>query len=254
MIINADSTDYLLNNADDCSIDLTVTSPPYDSMRSYNDSLIWGSKEWNLLLDQLYRVTVPGGVVVWVVGDSTLKGSETGTSFKQALDAINVGFNLHDTMIYQKSAGNFPQKNRYYQVFEYMFVFSKGKPKTFNPLLVEKTGNPAYSVGCNARGTKRKIKYDPNKKHRVADNVWKVNAHSKNAATDNIAFEHPAIMPEEIAERHILTWSNPGDLVLDPFCGSGTTGKMSIKNARKFIGIEKVESYCNIAKRRISLV
>ena len=93
-----------MQDIQDSSIDLTVTSPPYDNLRSYNgNNALWGEHVWKAAIKDLYRVTKDGGVVVWVVGDATIKGSETGTSFKQALWAMECGFRLHDTMIYAKN-------------------------------------------------------------------------------------------------------------------------------------------------------
>lgn len=81
-------------------VDLTVTSPPYDNMRKYDNF----SFDFHSVAQELYRITQQGGVVVWVVGDQTKNGSESGTSFKQALYfKETVGFKLYDTMIYRKS-------------------------------------------------------------------------------------------------------------------------------------------------------
>ena len=242
-------------------VDLTVTSPPYDSLRKYNgNNDLWCEDVWKGVIKELYRLTKVGGVVVWVVGDSTLKGSETGSSFKQALFAMECGFRLHDTMIYQKNA--LPKNhNRYEQDFEYMFVFSKGKPKTFNAIRIpclypEKSTarqNSYYSVtdekNRSARsGKKRK----PVGKDKIKGNIWKFNVGKGHSTLDADAFKHPAIFPERLAEDHILSWSNEGDTVLDPFMGSGTTGKMAKINDREFIGIEMDETYFNIAKSRIT--
>ena len=244
----------------DCSVDLTVTSPPYDNLRSYNgNNAEWCGRVWKEVIQELYRLTKKGGVVVWVVGDATIKGSETGTSFKQALFAIECGFRLHDTMIYKKNA--LPKNhNRYEQDFEYMFVLSKGKPKTFNAIRIpclypEKPTarkNSYFSetdeINRSARsGKKRK----PVGVDKIKGNIWKINAGKGHSTMDKAAFKHPAIFPEKLANDHILSWSNEGDLVFDPFMGSGTTGKMAKVNNRKFIGIELDETYFNIAKERI---
>ena len=229
-------------------IDLTVTSPPYDNLRNYNGY----SFDFEKVAKELFRVTKQGGVVVWVVGDATIKGSETGTSFKQALHFKECGFNLHDTMIYTKQGGNFTPKNRYYQLFEYMFILSKSTPKTFNPIQVNRTGHPYHSVGTIKRGNKRHIEYDKTRTTRNADNVWIIAAHSKNASSDEIAYQHPAIFPERLANDHIISWSNEGDLIYDPFMGSGTTAKMAIINKRNWIGSEISEEYCKIIERRIT--
>ena len=204
---------------------------------------------WKDCITQLFRVTKEGGVVVWVVGDATIKGSETGTSFKQALWAIECGFNLHDTMIYAKNGFRFPFPNRYHQVFEYMFIFSKGKPKTFNGIMDRE------NIHSNRKGKNMKREQDGSKTYRkefVATeygkrfNIWKYNIGGKKE------HNHPAIFPEQLAHDHIISWSNKGDTVLDCFMGSGTTGKMAKQLGRKFIGIELDETYFNIAKERIA--
>lgn len=242
------------------SVDLTVTSPPYDNLRSYNgNNNQWGDHVWREVLSELFRVTAKGGVVVWVVGDATINGSETGTSFKQALFAIECGFNLHDTMIYHKNA--LPKNhNRYEQDFEYMFVFSKGKPKTFNPIRVptkypekENARKNSYfsSTDEKMRSARSGKKRKPVGVDKIDGNIWYITTGKGHSTLDSEAFKHPAIFPEKLAERHIISWSNQGDVVFDPFMGSGTTGKMALINGRKFIGIELDEGYFNIAKNRI---
>lgn len=238
------------------SIDLTVTSPPYDNLRKYN-GFSW---DFEATAKELYRVTKLGGVVVWVVGDATIKGSETGTSFRQALFFMDCGFRLHDTMIYQKNS--LPMNhNRYEQDFEYMFVFSKGRPKTFNPIRIP----CKYPEGENARKNSffsatdevnRKArsckKRKPVGKDKIKGNIWYFTTGKNHTTRDEIAFSHPAIYPERLAEDHIRSWSNPGDVVLDPFMGSGTTAKMALQNGRNFIGFELSAEYCAIAKKRLT--
>lgn len=239
----------LMANMPDNLIDLTVTSPPYDSLRKYHGY----SFDADAIIKELYRVTKPGGVVVWIVGDQTIDGSESGESFRQALKFKEEKFRLHDTMIYQKMGLGFTPKDKYYQSFEYMFVFSKGAPKTFNPIQVERTGHKHGSVGCKSRGTQKKIKYDPTKKTRNANNIWLIANHSKNAAKDDLAYEHEAIFPEELAKNHILSWSNPGDLVFDPMAGSGTTGVQAALNGRDYILCDCSLKYCELMEKRLVL-
>lgn len=233
------------------SIDLTITSPPYDNLRTYNGY----SFDFESIARELYRITKSGGVVVWVVGDSVVRGSETMTSFKQALFFNKIGFNLHDTMIYQKTGIPFPSKTRYLQCFEYMFVLSKGKPKTVN--LLEDRPNATAGQTRKSRkyrtkdGTFVKGSEKPIKEYGVRFNIWKYQTGQYKSTKDLEAFKHPAIFPEALAEDHILSWSNEGDTVLDCFMGSGTTGKMALLNKRKFIGIEISKEYCKIAKERI---
>ena len=235
----------------DGSVDLTVTSPPYDNLRTYNNSLEWGEHVWKPVLQELFRVTKQGGVVVWVVGDATIKGSETGTSFKQALYAKEVGFNLHDTMIYSKDCISFPDANRYQSCFEYMFIFSKQSPKTKNLIRDRKNvsfGRKVTGTDRNADGTTRKASCfgQDIKEFGIRWGIWDIPTDKGNSKTG-----HPAKFPDVLANDHIISWSNEGDVVLDCFMGSGTTGKMALLNNRKFIGIEKDAGYFEIAKQRL---
>lgn len=231
------------------SIDLTVTSPPYDNLRTYNGSLDWGEHVWKPVLENLYRLTKEGGVVVWIVGDATIKGSETGTSFRQALYAMECGFRLHDTMVWEKK-DPIPQvkQKRYWNCFEYMFIFTKGRPEIFNPIQVaSKTGGKSRKEPLKQITTGEKLRVRKEwvaSKTRVKKNIWSI-------ATSSVKIAHTAIFPESLARDHIISWSNEGDTVFDPFLGSGTTGKMAIEQGRKFIGIEKDAEYFEIAKKRI---
>ena len=236
------------------SVDLTVTSPPYDNLRTYAGTLEWNFDIFKQVANELYRITKDGGVVVWVVGDATIKGSETGTSFRQALYFKEIGFNLHDTMIWEKSTFSAvgALKTRYAPVFEYMFVLVKGKLKTFNPI----KDKPNKHFGVKHHGTYRKgdgttkevvgkSKGKVVAKHGQRHNIWQVN---EEKVLNKL---HPAVFPEQLANDHIISWSNECDVVFDPFMGSGTTGKMAILNNRKFLGIEKVPDYFEISEKRI---
>ncbi len=246
----------------DRSVDMTVTSPPYDNLRSYNgNNDKWNASVWKNVITDLFRITKDGGVVVWIVADATVKGSETGTSFRQALHFIDVGFNLHDTMIYDKGNCPFPDKTRYYNCFEYMFIFSKGKPKAFNPICDRKNkcGGEAIKsttlrqpdgslkkTSAEINNTGRKIK-----EYGSRFNIWQISPGNGKSTLDEYAFQHPAIFPEQLVKDHIISWSNKGDTILDCFMGSGTTGKMAVVNGRNFIGIEIDDKYFEIAKKRI---
>lgn len=233
----------------DKSIDLVVTSPPYDNLRDYKGY----SFNFDGIAKEMFRVIKDGGVVVWVVGDSTIDGSETGTSFKQALYFKDIGFNLHDTMIWRKTA--VPQNsNRYEPEFEYMFILSKGKPKTFNSIKTKKLfkDNRIFKKGQRKKdGTFQMLKVGLSEDKTIG-NIWNISTGGGIATKDKVAYEHPAIFPEELAQKHIISWSNEGDIVLDPFMGSGTTCKMAKQLGRKFIGIEISSSYCKIAEQRLA--
>ena len=239
-----------MSRMQDCFIDLTVTSPPYDNLRTYNGY----SFDFESIAKELYRVTKQGGVVVWVVADATINGSETGTSFRQALFFKEIGFNL-ETMIYQKDGSPFPCQVRYNNIFEYMFVLTKGKNKTFNPIK-EKAKQYLFNKKKLTSSYRQKdgsmkidkVIYNENK---IKDNIWRYLTGYMKTSKDIIAFEHPATFPEQLADDHIWSWSNEGDLVYDCFAGSGTTLKMTVKRKRNYIGSEISAEYCKIAEKRL---
>lgn len=232
-------------------IDLTVTSPPYDNLREYKGY----SFDFETIAKELYRVTKVGGVVVWVVGDATVNGSETGTSFRQALFFKECGFNLHDTMIYQKANPMPLNHNRLDQCFEFIFCLSKGKPAKFNPIF-----NRCISVGnIKNRSQETKSAIDKNSASRkrnentiVKDKRYKTNILKYSVGIESESGMHPAIFPEELAKEQIYLWSNEGDLVYDPFTGSGTTLKMAHLQKRKWIGSEISSEYTELANKRIA--
>ena len=243
----------VMKDIPDNSIDLTVTSPPYDNLRDYKGYVF----DFESIAKELYRITKIGGVVVWVVGDATINGSETGTSFKQALYFKEIGFNLHDTMIYGKDSSPYPSgilSNRYSQIFEYVFILSKGKPKTHN-LIMDRKNNITTQTGSSYRqkdGTLKRVIPKPIKQYGVRGNIWYYSSGYQKSTKDKIAYQHPAIFPEKLAQDHILSWSNENDLVLDPMCGSGTTCKMAKKTGRQYIGIDTTPEYCEIARKRVN--
>jgi site-specific DNA-methyltransferase (adenine-specific) len=251
-IITGDSAEVLKTFPADC-IDLTVTSPPYDNLRTYNGFVF----DFEIIAHELYRVTKPGGIVVWVVGDATINGSETGTSFRQALFFMECGFNLHDTMIWNKCGVRYPDEKRYGNTFEYMFILSKNAPKTFNPISDRKNKYSGEKVARISQvrqvdgriGPNSAYKNDKNKvikNYGARFNIWDI--HTGGGENDT---GHPAPYPETLATDHILSWSNPGDLVLDPFCGSGTTPKKAKELDRDYIGIEISPEYVEIINKRL---
>ena len=242
-----------LKQLDDESIDLTVTSPPYDDLRNYNGY----SFDFENIAKELYRVTKNGGSIVWIVSDSTINGSESGTSFKQALYFKDIGFNIHDTMIWEKPTFTAvgALKTKYAQVFEYMFIFTKGKIKTFNPIKDRKNKYAGDKKHSGIRQKDGSIKEKSSIGKPVAEygqrfNVW----HMSTCQSKTERTGHPAQFPEQLINDHIISWSNKGDIVLDPFMGSGTTAKMSKLNDRNFIGFEISKEYCDIAEERLKTV
>jgi len=241
-----------MSRMDDGLVDLVVTSPPYDNLRSYKDGVgdDWSFEVFKPIAKELFRVVKDGGVVVWVVGDATINGSETGTSFKQALYFMECGFNLHDTMIYQANGtGAKGSNNAYWQSFEYMFILTKGQIKTVNRIqdILNTSGGKKRGAGSkklNAIGT-RTERGSINPIWSIRPNVWKVNCGT------NDKTEHTAPFPEKLARDHIYSWSNEGDLVYDPFGGSGTTAKMAHLLKRNWILSEISSDYCEIARKRI---
>lgn len=245
-IVCGDNTEVLSGFPDAC-IDLVVTSPPYDDLRTY------GGHTWNFeaLAAQLVRVLKPGGVIVWVVADATVNGSETLTSMRQAIHFKDVcGLNVHDTMVYQKNGqGAVGSNQAYWQEWEYMLVLAKGTPKTVNRIedrqKVRVGKETVNSSRRNADGTMPESRRIITKETGVRCNIWKYD-------TGGEGNGHPAIFPEKLAKDHVLSWSNPGDVILDPFAGSGTTMKAAKELNRQWCGIEINPEYCAIAEARLS--
>lgn len=249
LLLHGDSKDILQDFESSC-IDLIVTSPPYDNLRDYEGF----SFDFKAIAKELFRVLKNGGVGVWIVGDSMIKGSESLNSFRQALYFQEIGFNIHDTMIYQKNNFSNPSKNRYHQIFEYMFIVSKGNPKTFNPIFDRKNVYAGHSSFGKNTTRKRDGSFTLQEKRIIKEfgmryNIWKGNT----SGQENMckAIKHPATFPLWLARDHIVSWSNEGDTILDPFCGSGTTGVACKELGRKFIGIDIESSYIALTKKRI---
>ena len=256
--IIASECTVLLNRLNPATVDLVVTSPPYDSLRTYDGYHF----DATAIAKALHRVLKPGGVVVWVVGDQVKGGSETGTSFRQALAFMEAGFRLHDTMLYEKNSASFPARansNRYTQIFEYMFVFSKGAPKTAN-LICDKPNKCAGEANWatqSKRDADGEVRSAKNDKHVTPEtsprnNIWRYSTGGGISTRDKDLGDHPAVFPLDLAKDHILTWSNPGDVVLDPMVGSGTTCLAASKLGRRFLGIDISDSYVVTAGKRLA--
>lgn len=240
------------------SIDLILTSPPYDALRDYKGGS-WNFEIFQDIARELYRVLKPGGVIVWIVGDQTIHSNKTLTSFRQALFFQSLGLKAYDIMIYEKSGTGPPHKKRYFNAFEYMFIFTKGVPNTVHLLTDKKNKWGGYTTfsdvtkrekdGSLTNKGKKKIQ-----EFGVRTNIWKYINGKGFSSKDKIAYKHPAIFPEKLAEDHILSWSNPGDVVLDPFAGSGTTLKKACELGRKWIGIEVSSEYISIIDERLKNV
>jgi site-specific DNA-methyltransferase (adenine-specific) len=244
-----------MQRLEDNSIDLVITSPPYDNMRKYGDGKNYHQRlkdtgysfEFEEIAKELTRTLKEGGVIMWNVQDQTIKGSRTGNSMRQALYFMEeCGLFMHDHLIWYKTGTPFPSPYRYRNVWENMFVFSKGKPKHFDPILKRnKTGGDSR---------KRRRERDHNgelvmqerevkiKEWGIDDNVWYVSNHFKSNDKKRIE-NHPAIMPEELVRRHIQSWTNEGDIVYDPFSGSGTTSKVAAEMDRTYLGSEINKEY-----------
>jgi len=231
-------------------INLVITSPPYDNLRDYKGYNFNFKKIANLV----YKKVKYGGVIIWVVGDAVINNSETGTSFKQALYFKRLGLNLHDTMIYAKNSAPQPSVNRYEQVIEYMFVLSKGIPKTVNLIKDKPNKNVGVSKITTHRqkdGSMKSRRNKPIQAFGIRENIWRYSTGMNMTTKDKIAYQHPAIFPEKLVQDHIISWSNEGNLVLDPMCGSGTTLKIAELLNRRWIGIEESKKYCDIIVKRI---
>jgi site-specific DNA-methyltransferase (adenine-specific) len=248
-VAHMDALDLMACIEDD-TIDMVLTSPPYDNLRTYTDGYTF---DFEAIAHETYRVLKPGGVLVWVVGDATINGSETLTSMRQALYFVDdVGFKMHDTMIWQKN-GAVGKFNRYTSAMEYMFVLCKGGISTVNLQLTKSyyAGQRGYKTRCSTRGTFRVGGKKTTNYTTPFSNVWHITTGYGHITKDKEAYQHPAMFPEKLAERHILTWSNPGDVVLDYFLGSGTTAKMARKHSRNFIGGDISAEYVDIARKRL---
>lgn len=236
-----------MQRMDNESIDFVITSPPYDNIRNYNGYRF----DFEDTAKELFRIIKIGGVVVWVVGDATINGSETGTSFRQALKFMEIGFRLHDTMIYYKNNPMPQTGNRYHQMFEYMFCLSKESPKTFNPI-TEQTKYRGLANMKN-RGKNGELNYEKVERttEKKVGNVFFYSIGGGISTKDKIAYKHPAIFPEKLVVDQILTWTNEFDSVYDPFMGSGTTAKVSELLHRKWLGSEISKEYVDIAEQRL---
>ena len=255
-IYNEDCRDTMQRMKEEgVKVDLTVTSCPYDDLRKYNNSSIWNFEIFKEIAQLLYDITADGGIVVWVVGDATINGSETGTSFKQALYFMECGFKLHDTMLFEKNSVAFNASRtskRYTQIFEYMFVFAKGKIKTGNLICDVPCRYAGYTNwGQNTQYNKdgeliKTSNIKPVPEYKPRSNIWKY------TVVFNInEVKHPEVFQYQLAEDHILTWSNEGDLIFDPFTGSGTTASAALCNNRKFIGSEIDKTYFDFIPNNI---
>jgi site-specific DNA-methyltransferase (adenine-specific) len=248
-LLNCDCMEYMAT-CEDNAFDTTVTSPPYDNLRDYGKHSDWSEELWRDVISELYRITNPGGVVCWVVSDQVIDGSESGTSFRQALFAMECGFRLHDTMIWHKSGVRFPDANRYYDCFEYIFIFSKGKPIAFSPI----TDRKNKWAGTKFHGTDRQKDGSTklSKGHNSRDipdigrrfNVWECPNPGVAGTT------HPATFPEKLAYDLISSWTPKGGRIFDPFAGSGTTGLAAHKYGCDFVGTEIDPDYFKAAQER----
>jgi len=251
-IYHGECSKLMKDEVPDNFVDLIVTSPPYSGLRNYNGYVF----DFLKVADEINRVMKPGGVVVWVVGDETTKKGECGTSFRQALHFQSLGFNIHDTMIYQKNAIPYPDTKRYYASFEYMFIFSKGgEPKTFNPLIDRRNKHANVKVSGTERKVDGSLKEKPCIKRgaRIKEfgfrwNVWKYNVGNYG---DKAISAHPATFPMALAKDQILSWSNPGDVVFDPMAGAGTTPLMCKENGRNFIAMDISKEYVDLMQYRL---
>ena len=248
-IHTCDCVEYM-QTMDKESVDLVVTSPPYDDLRNYNGFTF----DCEAVAKALMRVVKAGGVVVWVVGDR-INGGRSLTSFEQAFTFRDAGFTVYDVMVFKKRNTPFMRKRAYTNCYEFMFVFARGTPNTFNPLRSPSVRSGLADVPFlkGPDGVNRKTKR-PLSEHKVRNNIWSYAVGKNGTTSDMYAFEHPAMFPENLARDHILSWSNPGDLVFDPMCGAGTTCKIAKATGRRWLGVDVSEQYTAIARKRLSQV
>ena len=235
--------------------DLILTSPPYGTMRDYGGHEF----DWRVVADAIVPALAPGGVLVWIVKDQTIDGSKSGESFRQALYFLDAGLRLHDVLIYRKAANSNPTPNRVFQDSEFMFVFSNGAPRTANitkdvPSLWAGTTRGINGTGRSSKGNNPT---SPGKRligpYKNRGTVWEYLVGYGHSAPDFLdAHDHPAIFPLTLAKDHISMWTNPGDLVIDPMCGSGTTLRAAKDLNRRYIGIDIHAPYVALAEQRLS--
>ncbi|MFK8288296.1 DNA-methyltransferase [Capnocytophaga canimorsus] len=249
-IYNVDCLIGMKELPDEC-IDLVVTSPPYDNLRDYNGYVF----DFDSIAKELFRVVKTGGVVVWVVGDKIKNGNKSLTSFRQSIYFQDIGFNVHDVMIYKKKNTPFMRSNAYTNCYEFMFVFSKGRVSTFNPLKTKtvRSGKEKLVANKKADGVNNKVMGEL-KEEKTLINIWEYAVGLGGSTNDKIAFQHTAIFPEKLAQDHILSWSNEGDIVFDPMSGSGTTCKMAKLNNRNYLGMEISKEYTELSIKRIEMI
>lgn len=247
-IINQDCLDWMRTQADD-SVDVVLTSPPYDNIRQYNGY----SFDFENTAKELARILKPGGTIIWNVADATIKGSETGTSMRQALYFMSLGLNLHDTMIYLKR-NPMPvnvRTKRYHQAWEYIFVFSKGTPKTFNPIMIETKFKGTARMKYRGADGKIQYKTTPRNDQTKVRNVFEYTIGGGHTSKNQHAFAHPALMPEALALDMLTTWADKDDIVYDPFAGAGTTLLAAKQLGLTAIGTEIDADYCQLIQARL---
>jgi len=240
----------------DESIDMVFTSPPYGTVRSYN-----GYKfNFQEIAIELTRILKPGGVIAWNEADTIVNGSKTLTPSKHALYfSEECGLKVHDEMIYEKNSCSFPAKRnglRYSNVYEEVFILSKGKPKSVNLICDKRNrcyGEKGFGMASQRRKNGDLVKYErkPTPKFSPRDNIWRVFTGKGYSSKDSNASKHPAISPDLLVLDHIRTWSNEGDIILDPMAGSGTTCVMAKALKRQYVGIEISDEYCQLINERL---
>lgn len=251
-----------LKNTPRDTFDLVITSPPYEDIRTYTGESKFDFPYFMKMAHELYRTVKPGGVICWIVGDQVKKynngNGESGMSFRQALHFIEAGFVLFDTMIYQKAGIAFPDPRRYYQSFEYIFVLSKGNPKTINRITDRK--NSEYGKKIHSTQRTKDGTFKPKsgagkvyKEYGVRTNIWRYPVEYNGSQKDRrYIYDHPAVFPEALCNDLMISYSNTGDIVYDPFMGSGTVAYTAIINNRNYIGSEISQKYCDIITKRIA--
>lgn len=254
-IIEGDAATALKTLPNGC-VHLGVTSCPYDDLRTYGKEKV--SWDFETIAKELYRVLCPGGVLCWNVNDQVVNGGETLTSCKQKIYFVEqCGFRVHDTMIYEKRNFSHPEKVRYHQVFEYVYVLSKGAPRAFNPIKDKKNatagciGNLGVNTYTERDGTKSVREKKLTAEYGMRTNVWMGNTRGQEDMC--IPLKHPAMMPKWLARDLILSWSNAGDIVIDPFMGSGTTIQQAEATGRSGIGIEINPEYIRDFRQNLDL-
>lgn len=247
----ADSRD--LANIGKNRISLTVTSPPYhnainydehqESQRWYRGTVGVSVESWleemKEVFSQVYLVTKPGGLCCIVIGNEIIEGkTKLPLPAMLLLELTNkVGWKFFEEIVWNKVTGG---KKRFRVTVQHPYP-TYYYPNIMHEQIIVLRKPPFHNI----KDKKSRLVINDIMKKEIANSIW----HIAPVPPSYRRF-HPAAFPEEIPFRLIQLYSNVGDLVLDPFVGSGQTTKMARFLKRKYIGVDKSAKYVKVAKKR----